>query len=425
MIFPWLGIRRKLVIKFPQLWYLVAYLINCMTTINRNRVQSLDILRGTVMVIMALDHVRDFLYNPTTNLPPGGPNPTDLATTFPFLFFTRYITHFCAPIFIFLAGTSAFLMSQRRSTKEISVFLFKRGVWLVAVEVLIVTLGISFNPLYNLLFLQVIWAIGCSMIILSVLVHLPYRVILAIGLLIVVFHNTLNFVALPKNFVVDLLYSGLFSIYPYAENRFIVILYAIVPWSGIMLLGYCFGRLYMPDISIDERKKKLLWMGLGLLGFFVIVRFANFYGDPVKWSVQPRGTVYTFLSFINISKYPPSLMYFCVTIGAGLLALRALESMSNPFTRFMNVFGRVPFFYYIIHFYLIHGMLAILFFVRGYPAKDIINPASPILFTPNGLGVSLFGVYIVWAIVIVIMYPLCKRYNAYKSLHNQWWLSYV
>jgi uncharacterized membrane protein len=396
-----------------------------MATLNRNRVQSLDILRGTVMVIMALDHVRDFFYNPTGNLQSAGLNPTNLATTFPVLFFTRWITHFCAPIFVFLAGTSAYLMSQRKTKQEVSAFLFKRGLWLVAVEVLIVTLGISFNPIYSAIFLQVIWAIGCSMIVLGVMVHLPYKAILGIGLVIVFLHNTLNFVTLPKNFITDLLYTGLFSIYPIGSERVIIILYALVPWTGIMLLGYCFGKLYMPEVSVVERKRKLLLYGAGLLGLFLILRMINIYGDPVRWAVQPRGSVYTVLSFLNISKYPPSLFYFCVTIGVGMLALRLLEDMKNPFTRFMNVFGRVPFFYYVIHFYLIHGLLVILFYIKGYTSKDIINPGAPFFFTPNGLGLSLMGVYIVWALVIMIMYPLCKKYNAYKSANHQWWLSYV
>ncbi len=396
-----------------------------MASLIRNRVQALDILRGTVMVIMALDHVRDFFYNPTGNLQNAGLNPTNMETTFPALFFTRWITHFCAPIFVFLAGTSAFLMGQRKSKKELSAFLIKRGLWLIAVEILLITLAISFNPLYNFIFLQVIWAIGCSMIILSLLIFLPFNAILGIGIIIVFFHNTLNFVQLPKNIVTDALYSALFSIYPYAPNRVIVFLYSIVPWSGIMILGYCFGRLYLPGVNVAQRKRKLLVMGLALLGVFVILRLTNVYGDPVRWSVQPRGTVYSFLSFININKYPPSLLYFCVTIGAGMLALRILEGANNAYTRFMNVFGRVPFFYYVLHFFLIHGMLVVLFYARGYTSKDIVNPNSPFLFTPNGLGISLFGVYIVWAMVIAIMYPLCKKYNAYKAINHQWWLSYV
>jgi len=396
-----------------------------MATLMKNRVQSLDILRGTVMVIMALDHVRDFFYNPTGNMQSAGLNPTDMATTFPMLFFTRWITHFCAPIFVFLAGTSAYLMSQRKTKKETSAFLLKRGLWLIAVEIVLITLAISFNPLYNLIFLQVIWVIGCSMIILSGLIYLPYRAILAIGLIIVFLHNTLNFVQLPKSIVTDVLYSALFSVYFYAPDRVIVFLYAIVPWSGIMMLGYCFGKLYMPDIDAAVRKKKLLYMGVGLISLFILLRLVNVYGDPEKWAVQPRGPVYTFLSFLNVNKYPPSLFYFCMTVGTGMLALRWLEGRSNVYTRFMNVFGRVPFFYYVLHFYLIHGLLVILFYAKGYTSKDIINPNSPFLFTPNGLGLSLLGVYVVWALVIIIMYPLCKRYNAYKSTHHQWWLSYV
>ena len=396
-----------------------------MATFMKTRVQSIDILRGTIMVIMALDHVRDFFYNPTGQIASAGLNPTNLATTFPLLFFTRWITHFCAPIFVFLAGTSAFLVGQRKPKKELSAFLLKRGLWLIAVEVILVTLAISFNPLYNLIFLQVIWVIGCSMIILGLLIYLPYRFILGLGLTIVFLHNTLNFIELPKSIWTDMLYSALFSIHAYAPGRVIIFLYAIVPWSGIMMVGYGFGKLYLPAVSVAERKRKLLYMGLGLWTLFVILRFINIYGDPLPWAVQSRGPVYTFLSFLNVSKYPPSLLFFCVTIGGGMLALRFLEGMNNGYTRVMNVFGRVPFFYYVLHFYLIHGLLVILFYYRGYTSKDIVNPNSPFLFTPDGLGVSLLGVYIVWALVILIMYPLCKRYNKYKSVHQQWWLSYV
>ena len=321
-----------------------------MASFTRSRVQSLDILRGAVMVIMALDHVRDFFYNPTGSAQSAGLNPTNMATTFPALFFTRWITHFCAPIFLFLAGTSAFLMTQRKTKKELSGFLFKRGLWLIAMEMLVVTLAISFNPLYNILFLQVIWAIGCSMVIMSVVVRLPFNAIFGIGLAIVFLHNTLNFVPLPKNVWVDMFYSALFSIYQYAPQRAVIFVYGIIPWSGIMMLGYCFGKLYLPDVSVVERKRKLLMLGLGLLGLFLVLRVINVYGDPFPWAVQPRGPIYSFLSFINIHKYPPSLMYFCVTIGGGILALRYLEGMNNSFTRVMNVYGRVPFFYYVVHF---------------------------------------------------------------------------
>ena len=396
-----------------------------MASFTRTRVQSLDILRGAVMVIMALDHVRDFFYNPSGSAQSAGLNPTNMATTFPALFFTRWITHFCAPIFLFLAGTSAFLMTQRKTKKELSGFLFKRGLWLIAMEMLVVTLAISFNPLYNVLFLQVIWAIGCSMVIMSVMVLLPYRVIFGVGLAIVFLHNTLNFVNLPKNALVDMLYSALFSIYQYAPQRMAIFVYGIIPWSGIMMLGYCFGKLYMPDISVTERKHKLLVMGLGLLGLFLVLRLINIYGDPFPWATQPRGPIYSFLSFINIHKYPPSLMYFCVTIGGGMLALRYLEGINNPFTRVMNVYGRVPFFYYVIHFFMIHGILVVLFYSRGYTNKDIITPGAPFFFTPPGLGVSLFWVYVIWATVVILLYPLCKWYNEYKSGHQQWWLSYV
>ncbi len=401
-------------------------------TDNRSRIQSIDILRGLVMVIMALDHVRDFFYKADLGKASDAAlNPTDMETTFPMLFFTRWITHFCAPIFVFLAGASVYLMCQRKSKKEMSAFLIKRGFWLVLVELIIITLGWTFNPLYNLFILQVIWAIGVSMILMGVLVLLPYKLIFAIGVLIVAGHNLMDFPSINSGLkgtvLADILYSSNFSVYQLWENHSFIIVYSFFPWTGVMLLGYCFGKLYASGVDAVRRRKILWQLGTGLVIFFIILRFSNLYGDPVPWSTQPRGTVYTVLSFFNLNKYPPSLLFLCMTIGPGILFLAFIEKVQNGFTRVMNIYGRVPMLYYILHFYIIHILVVITFYLQGFGTKDIIPEGVPFLFKPNGLGFGLWGVYAIWAFVVLILYPVCKRYDKYKTEHakEKWWLSYI
>lgn len=403
-----------------------------LTTAGRYRIDSIDILRGLVMVIMALDHVRDFFYRVVVE---GGgelaTGPTDLHTTYPALFFTRWITHFCAPIFVFLAGSSAFLMGLKKTKKELSSFLIKRGIWLVIVEIVIITLGWTFNPLYNFVILQVIWAIGVSLIILGLLVYLPFKAIFIIGFIIVFGHNLLDYESINKglkgSLFSDLLYFSNFSDYNIDKDHIFFIVYAFLPWTGVMLLGYCFGKLFQPKVDPAWRKKILWQMGAGLLLLFILLRFINQYGDPIPWSSQPRGSVFTFLSFINVNKYPPSLDFLCVTIGGGMLLLSLLEGVRNRATDFFRVYGRVPMFYYILHFYLIHLIVVIFFFVQGYSTNQIATPNNPFLFRPSDFGFNLWGVYAIWIFVVLALYPLCKKYDRYKTKNagKKWWLSYL
>jgi uncharacterized membrane protein len=401
-------------------------------TAIRNRIQSIDILRGLVMVIMALDHVRDFFYKADLGkAADAAMDPTNMQTTYPALFFTRWITHFCAPIFVFLAGVSVFLMCQRKSKKEVSLFLIKRGFWLVFVEVIIITFGWTFNPFFNVFILQVIWAIGVSMILLGLLVLLPYRIIFALGFLIVGGHNIMDYPfissGLKGTILSDLLYFSNFSAYQLWEGHFFLIVYAFLPWTGVMLLGYCFGRLFQSNVDPLWRTKMLLRIGTGLIVLFIILRATNLYGDPVPWSPQPRGVLYTFLSFLNLNKYPPSLLFLCMTIGPGILFLAFIEKVQNRFTKIMNVYGRVPMLYYILHFYLIHIIVVIVFYLQGFGTKDIIPEGLPFFFKPNGLGFGLLGVYAIWLLVVVLLYPICKKYDRYKTTHakEKWWLSYI
>lgn len=376
------------------------------------------------MVIMALDHVRDFFH-----IHGADDVPTNMATTTPFLFFTRWITHFCAPVFVFLAGTSGFLQSLRKSKKELSTFLIKRGLWLVLVEVLIVTLGITFDLTYQIFILQVIWAIGVGMIILGLLVWLPFPVILIYGLLVVFFHNLADVPERLRDGQVGTLWAfahGGFNFVPIGD-RGILMVYAFLPWSGVMALGYCFGKIFHPSIDVAARKRILIYLGSSLILLFLILRGFNNYGDPFPWSSQPRGTTYTILSFFNANKYPPSLVYFCMTIGPAILLLAFIEGVRNKVGNFFIIYGRVPFFYYIVHFYLIHLICVVLFYVEGYSSAEIRSPNSPFLFRPLNFGYNIGIVLLIWILVVLALYPLCRMYDRYKTgnISRKWWLSYV
>ena len=393
---------------------------------TKKRIDSIDVLRGIVMVIMAIDHVRDFVHQQAYV-----DDPLNVLTTTPVLYFTRWITHLCAPTFVFLSGLSIYLQSLRKTTSELSSFLFKRGIWLICVEFGLISFAMTFNPMYNLLILQVIWAIGISMILLGFLSRLPYKIILAIGLCIVLGHNVLDFWEAEPGFKAgfwwDLFHHGTFAIYPVGANHSIVILYPFVPWTGLMILGYCFGILFTNNFTSALRQKILARIGMGLIGFFIILRAINLYGDPHPWTMQSTG-LNTFLSFINVSKYPPSLAYMSVMMGIAILALSVLETIQNKLSNLFRVFGRTAFFYYILHFYIVHLIAAILFFSRGHTLDDAIKGMQrmPFLFQIPGEGYGLGLVYLIWILLVAGLYPLCSWYDAYKSAHKEkWWLSYL
>lgn len=374
------------------------------------------------MIIMALDHVRDFFHVDAFQNDPLNP-----ATTTPILYFTRWITHFCAPTFVFLAGTSAYLIGLRKTKAGVSSFLMKRGLWLILIEVVLITLGWTFNPLYNIIILQVIWAIGISMVLLGLAVRLPYAVIFAIGALIVLGHNLLDYPEAARNqnvpFIWDLLHNGRFDTYTYAPNRVLIIAYSFVPWTGIMFMGYCAGKLFEATVDPRRRQKALLIIGAASIALFVVLRLINEYGNPFPWTEQKDGLA-SFFAFMNVQKYPPSLMYATITIGPALIFLALIENVQNRFTEFAKVFGRVPFFYYVLHIYFIHALTVIAFFVAGYGTKDIVGQ-TPFLFRPLNFGYPLWVVYLIWMVLILGLYPLCKWYNKYKATHTQWWLSYM
>jgi uncharacterized membrane protein len=387
----------------------------------RERVKSIDVLRGLIMAIMAIDHVREFFHYDALLHNPLAPD-----TSTPALYFTRWITHLCAPLFVFLSGASAYLAGRRRTKSEFSAFLIKRGLWLIFIDVVVMSLLLTFDPNYGVLILQVIWAIGISMVLLGLLVWVPLRVILVIGLIIFFGHNLLDSAEAARKGDVGVMWSlahrvGFFAL---PGNRMLMVLYPFVPWMGIMFLGYCLGKWFEPSAAANIRRKRLVVLGLALIALFVILRTLNGYGDPTPRQ-EFDNLQSNFFSFMNVQKYPPSLMFSSITIGIGLLLLALFEKVRNPFTQILNVYGRVPFFYYILHFLLIHAGCVIVFYAQGYGPADIRTPNNIILFRPPTLGYSLWITYLIWLALLAVLYPLCKWYDKYKSTHSYWWLSYL
>lgn len=385
------------------------------------RINSIDLLRGLVMIIMALDHARDLLHFGALT-----EDPLALQTTTPQLFLTRWITHFCAPVFVFLSGTSIYLQGLRKSKGELSLFLLKRGLWLILAEVALVTLGITFDPSWTFIFLQVIWAIGISMVILAALIRLPFGVLLFIGAVIVFGHNSLDGYEAaqkePHHFLYYLAHRQAFI--PFGGGHVLGILYPFLPWTGVMILGYCFGRIYQKEKP--RRRKEIGILGLGLLLIFVVLRWSNLYGDPLPWKEGATG-LYSVLSFINTQKYPPSLLFLCMTLGPALLFLSVAEGWRSKLTEWITVYGRVPFFYYLLHFYILHLIAAILFLAGGGTLAQGLKgvPGVPFKFVVPGEGLRLWQVYLVWIGVVLLLYPLCRWYGKYKAKSKAWWVSYV
>ena len=386
------------------------------------RITSIDLLRGLIMIIMALDHTRDFFHATALTADPLAP-----ATTTPALFFTRWITHYCAPTFVFLSGLSAYLSSQKKNSAAASLFLFKRGLWLIVVEIVIVSFGLTFDYKFGFIIWQVIWAIGCSMIILAAVRQLPNQWILLTGCLLFFGHDLMNYVRPPQPGIK----TDLVTVFLTAFNNIIVInpkhiigdFYAILPWTGVMLIGYGIGYWFSKEYPAEKRKRNLLISGFSLIALFIILRFINKYGDP-----SPRVELLNWrslLSFMNVSKYPPSLLFCCMTLGPSLVFLALSENIKAGWSKIASVYGRVPFFYYILHFYIIHCLLIILFFATGHTTDQIRDPNSLFLFRPVNFGFNLVGTYIIWISIVASLYFPCRWFYKYKTSHGQWWLKYL
>lgn len=388
---------------------------------SKKRIDSIDMLRGIIMIIMALDHVRDFFHITAVTA-----DPTNPATTTPILFFTRWITHFCAPVFVFLAGTSVFLAGRKKTKKDMSVFLIKRGLWLAVLEIVIFNLLFTFDPTYHAIFLQVIWVTGISMVLLAGFIYLPLRALFVIGMILVAGHNMLdrlNVNAMGRG-QVPVWYGLLHQqfITQYAQGRIFGGLYPLLPWPGIMLLGYCLGSFFTAGYDPAKRRKQLMQIGFtATIGFFVL-RWVNVYGDLVPWTEQAN-TTRTIISFFNVTKYPPSLLYCCMTLGPAIILLAWLEKVQAKWGSVVVIYGRVPLFYYLVHFFVIHLLCTIAFFATGHNLSQAVG--GMMLFRPDHFGFSLPVVYAIWIAVVAGLYPLCKRYSIYKATHDDWWLSYL
>lgn len=396
--------------------------IPAITPTTAYRITSIDLLRGLVMIIMALDHTRDFYHVAGMT-----GNPLDLGTTTIPLFFTRWITHYCAPTFVFLSGLSAFLSSKKKTPAEASMFLINRGLWLIFVEMVIVTFGLTFDFQFRFIVWQVIWAIGCSMIILGVVRQLPNKWVLIIGCILFFGHDLLNYVHPPKPGtiadIVDVFFTAFNNFVQLAPNHVIGDFYAILPWTGVMLIGYGIGYWFNKEYPSEKRKRNLLTCGLSMIALFIILRFINKYGDPSpRLYLEGRNGV---LSFLNASKYPPSLLFCCMTLGPSFVFLALTENIKTGWSKIVSVYGKVPFFYYILHFYILHCLLIIVFFLSGYTWDQRADPNSFALFRPADFGFDLWGTYAVWIGVVASLYFPCRWFYKYKLSHSQWWLKYL
>jgi uncharacterized membrane protein len=384
-------------------------------TIKRVRIESIDVVRGVIMILMALDHVRDFFGN-------SGLNPTNPATTTISLFFTRWITHFCAPIFFLLTGTGAYLSLGRKSKRELSQFLFTRGLWLIVLELTVTRcLGWQFNLDYQVVMLIVLWALGWAMIVLSVLVYLPASIVTTFGVVMIATHNLFDSVQ-SSNPLWSILHSPNFIVnHP---GRVVFVGYPLIPWMGVTAAGYGLGQIY--SWPPERRKAFLLPLGLGLAAAFFVLRAINVYGDPLRWTTQ-KSAAFTVLSFLNTTKYPPSLLYLLMTLGPALLFLWAVDAGTPQWLRPALIIGKVPMFYYLLHIPLIHLIAVAVCYARYGQAHWMFESPGlgqfPIT-QPAQWGYSLPIVYLVWACVVLALYPLCRWFAGLKQRRNDAWLSY-
>jgi uncharacterized membrane protein len=377
-------------------------------------IASVDLMRGLVIVLMALDHVRWYFLDADFS-------PTDLSRTDSTLFLTRWVTHLCAPTFVFLAGTSAFLSAVHSPDRhQLAARLFTRGLWLVILELTIVRFAWFFNLDYSQMDLQVIWALGWSMVVLAGLVHMPLWSIAVLGIGMIAAHNLLDGIRLEDFEMADgsLGWQGwLLSVLHIP--RFPVV-YPLIPWIGVMAAGYAFGPLML--MTPKTRKQMALASGAVLIAAFVILRTCNAYGDPSSWSTEETA-LFTLFSFLNTTKYPPSLLFLLMTLGAMFILLSVFERRPGFVGNFFITFGRVPLFFYVLHLYVIHGLVIVFGYAKGGGIDSFMT--IPVFFPP-WWGFSLPIVYLIWVAITALLYPVCRWFATIKSSHRgRWWTYYV
>lgn len=390
------------------------------------RIQSVDALRGAIIVIMALDHVRDFI-----NVSAMSFSPTDLTRTTAVLFFTRWITHFCAPVFAFTAGLGAFFWyRQGRTLPQLSRFLLTRGLWLMFLELTLLRFIFFFQWKWSgaPFVLTVFWMLGLCMVVLAALVHLPPRILVPLSLVVIAGHNLFDLLT-PGRFgrfapLWDILHQQ--AAFPF-HGALVVVAYPLVPWVAVMATGFCFGHVLQWDP--ERRRSFMVRLGLGLTVLFVVLRASNYYGDTAKWSHQPT-LLFTALSFLNTSKYPPSLLFLLMTLGPALLVLASWNGRDFSPRHPLLVFGRVPFFFFLFHLALAHGFAVLLpAFRYGFHSFLLLPPPSlggPRDAFPPDYGFSLPVVYLTWFAVVAVSYPICLWYaNVKDRRRDLWWLAYL
>ncbi len=379
---------------------------------GHRRLDHVDLLRGLVMVIMVLDHVRAYLTEARFD-------PTDMARTDAAIFATRWVTHFCAPIFIFLAGASAWIAGTRRTRGQLARFLVTRGLWLVLLELTLITFAWYYSTEMRLgLVAQVIWVIGASMVVLAGLIHLPRPAIAAFGLTLVLGHNLLDGIP-PAAFGAWAPLWHVLHVPGQLEVVPVFLLYPLIPWVGVMALGYVAGEYVFSRDPVPARR--LAWIGEALVLGFVALRALNGYGDPAPRLVEGDAE-HLAMSFFNVTKYPPSLLFLMMTLGPALVALPLLRRARGRLADVLVTYGRVPFLFYVVHLYLVHAIAVALGVAQGFPASAM---RTAFLFLPEGYGVGLPVIYLVWLAVVAALYPLCRRYAELKARSRAWWLSYL
>jgi uncharacterized membrane protein len=389
------------------------------------RLSNIDMLRGLAIVLMAIDHTRDMVMLGEVLDPMTMPNPS------PELYLTRWITHFCAPIFVLLAGTSAGLMATRKPKNELAVFLGTRGLWLIFVEVCVISTIWTVSPFSGLeplggstlVVFQVIWAIGASMIALAGFQYLGVRTCFILGSVILLGHNLVDpFWPIGDMFGgTDPMWYGLHSQASFKVGHiFLIVGYPIIPWIGVMLFGFGTASVFQKEAA--QRDRILLMAGLAMIAVFFVLRAVGLYGDPNPWQSQPEGSLATALDFMNVTKYPPSLLFMLITCGPMIIICSLADRMSGWFKDTLVMFGRVPFAFYIAHWALLRVMSLILAKIQGVELSSMLTFFH---FFPADYGLSLPGVFGVWVLVLVILYPFCRWVAEMKARRRDWWLSYL
>lgn len=382
-------------------------------SVAQARVSSIDMLRGVVIVLMALDHTRDFFG-------PAAFAPEDLAATTPGWYWTRWITHLCATVFVLLAGTSAYLRGAKRvggagdarsdpaemrlALPALSRYLATRGALLLVLEATWISFSWQFG--YDVIIFQVIWALGMGMLLLSALVWLPRAAIALVAALLICGHNAFD-AWQPGGPAWQALHAG--GYYPLTKSFGIVFAYPLLPWLGLMAAGYVIGPWFNANVSAQWRQRRLLIAASALLLAFVLLRAANVYGDPYPWSAQGRGWMFDLMAFVRVHKYPPSLQYLLVTGGIGLALLAAFERV-RP-VGWVHLFGRTPLFFYTVHIALIHFLGGVYFTLRYGATPEF---TKGVLSLPDGYTPSLPVVYAAWICMLLAMYAVTRLWLRWR-----------